>query len=75
VAVDLITRCSQARYVAASELEREIEALYEGVRVPAALRHRLERVLRVEVAERERYRAEVAEFLSRRLHQLATERE
>ena len=69
------TRCSQGRYVRASELEREIEALYEGVRVPAALRRRLEQVLRVEVAEKERHRAEVAEFLSRRLRQLATERE
>jgi site-specific DNA recombinase len=69
------TRCSQGRYVPAAELEREVEALYEGVRVPAALRRRLERVLRVEVAERERHRAEVAAFLSRRLHQLATERE
>jgi site-specific DNA recombinase len=68
------TRCSQGRYVPASELEREVEGLYEGVRVPAALRRRLERVLRVEVAERERHRAEVT-ALSRRLHQLATERE
>ena len=71
----LRTRCSQGRYVPASELEREVESLYEDVRVPAALRRRLERVLRVEVAERERHRGEVAEFLSRRLHQLATERE
>jgi site-specific DNA recombinase len=69
------TRCSQARYVPAAELEREVEALYEGVRVPAALRRRLARVLGVEVAERERHRAELAEFLSRRLRQLATERE
>jgi site-specific DNA recombinase len=69
------TRCSQGRYVPAAELEREVEALYEGVRVPAALRRRLERVLQVEVARRERHRAEVATFLSRRLHQLATERE
>jgi site-specific DNA recombinase len=45
------------------------------VRVPATLRRRLERVLRVEVAERERHRAEGAAFVSRRLHQLATERE
>ncbi len=69
------TRCSQGRYVPAAELERKVEALYEGVRVPATLRRRLERVLRVEVAERERHRAEGAAFLSRRLHQLATERE
>jgi DNA invertase Pin-like site-specific DNA recombinase len=69
------TRCSQGRYVPAAELEREVEALYEGVRVAAALRRRLERVLQVEVAERERHRAEVAEFLSRRLRQLANERE
>ena len=69
------TRCSQGRYVSAAELEREVEALYEGVRVPATLRRRLERVLQVEVAERERHRAEVAEFLSRRLRQLANERE
>jgi hypothetical protein len=69
------TRCSQGRYVPASELEREVEALYGGVRVPAALRRRLERVLRVEVAERVRHRAGVAEFLSRRLRQLASERE
>jgi hypothetical protein len=69
------TRCSQGRYVPASELERGVEALYEGVQVPATLRRRLEQVLRVEVAERERHRAEVAAFLSRRLHQLATERE
>jgi site-specific DNA recombinase len=69
------TPCSQGRYVPAAELEREVEALYEGIRVPAALRRRLERVLRIEVAERERHRAEVAAFLSRRLHQLATERE
>jgi hypothetical protein len=67
--------CSQARYVPASELEREVEGLYEGVRVPAALRRRLERVLGVEVAERERHRAEVAGLLSRRLHKLAAERE
>jgi site-specific DNA recombinase len=44
------------------------------VRVPAALRHRLERVLRIEVAERERHRAEATEFLGRRLRQLANER-
>ncbi len=69
------TRCSEGRYVPAAELERAVEALYEGVQVPAALRRRLERVLRVEVAERERHRAEVAKFLSRRLRQLATERE
>jgi hypothetical protein len=69
------TRCSQGRYVPASELERDVEALYEGVRVPADFRRRLERVLRTEVAERERHRAEVAAFFSRRLHQLATERE
>jgi DNA invertase Pin-like site-specific DNA recombinase len=69
------TRCSQGRYVPASELEREIEGLYGGVRVPATLRRRLERVLQVEVAQREQNRAEVAAFLSRRLRQLATERE
>jgi hypothetical protein len=50
-------------------------ALYEGVRIPGALRRRLERVLRVEVAERERYRAQAAGFLARRLHQPANERE
>lgn len=69
------TRCSQERYVPAAELEREVEALYEGVRIPAALRRRLEGVLRTEVAERERYRAEAMEFLGRRLRQLARERE
>jgi DNA invertase Pin-like site-specific DNA recombinase len=69
------TRCSQARYVPAAELEREVEALYDGVRIPAALRQRLERVLRVEVTERERHRAEATEFLGRRLRQLANERE
>jgi hypothetical protein len=69
------TRCSQGRYVPAVELEREVGALFEGVRVPAALRRRLERVLRVEVAERKRHRAEAAEFLARRLRQLANERE
>jgi len=68
------TRCSQARYVPAAELEREVEALYEGVRIPAA-RRRLERVLRTEVAERERHRAEATVFLGRRLRQLANERE
>ncbi len=69
------TRCSQARYVPASELEGEVERLYEDVRIPTALRRRLERVLRVEVAERERYRAEATEFLGRRLRQLANERD
>ena len=69
------TRCPRGRYVPAAELESAVEALYEGVRVPAALRHRLEHVLRVEVAERERYRAQAAEFLARRLRQLANERE
>jgi site-specific DNA recombinase len=69
------TRCPQGRYVPAAELEREVEVLYEGVRVPPALRHRLERVLRVEVAERERHRAEATVFLGRRLRQLANERE
>jgi site-specific DNA recombinase len=69
------TRCSQGRYVPAAELEGEVEALYEGIQVPASLRRRLDRVLQVEVAERERHRAEVAAFFSRRLHQLATERE
>ncbi len=69
------TRCSQGRYVPATELEREVEALYEGVRIPAALRRRLERVLRTEVAERERHWAEATEFLGRRLRQLANERE
>ena len=69
------TSCSQGRYVPAAELERGVERLYEDVRVPAALRRRLERVLRVEVAERERHRAEATEFLGRRLRQLANERE
>jgi hypothetical protein len=69
------TRCPQGRYVSAAELEREVEALYEVVRVPAMLRRRLERVLRVEVAERERHRAQAAEFLARRLRQLAGERD
>jgi len=69
------TPCSQGRYVPAGELEREVETLYEAVRVPVAFRRRLERVLQVEVAERERHRAEVAEFLTRRLRQLANERE
>jgi site-specific DNA recombinase len=68
-------RCSQARYVPATELEGAVEALYEGVRIPAALKRRLERVLRTEVAERERHRAEATEFLGRRLHRLANERE
>jgi site-specific DNA recombinase len=69
------TRCPQGRYLPAAELEREVETLYEDVRVPPALRRRLERVLRVEVAERERHRAEATEFLGRRLRQLANERE
>ncbi len=67
--------CSQARYVPAAELEREVEAIYDTVRIPAALRRRLERVLRFEVAERERHRAEATAFLARRLRQLANERE
>jgi hypothetical protein len=51
------TRCAQAQYVPAAKLEQEeVEALYDGARIPSALRHRLERVLRVEVAERERHR-------------------
>jgi hypothetical protein len=57
-------RCSQGGYVPAAELEQEVEALYQGVRVPAALRHQLERVLRVEVAERERHRAEAESRLA-----------
>jgi site-specific DNA recombinase len=69
------TRCSQARYVPAAALEREVEVLYEGVRVPAALRRSLERVLQAEVAERERHRAEATVFLGRRLRQLTNERE
>jgi len=69
------TRCSQARYVPAAELEREVEALYKGIRIPAALRRRLELVLRTEVAERERHRAEITVFIGRRLRQLANERE
>ena len=69
------TRCSQGRYVPAAEIEREVESVYGAVRIPAALRRRLERVLRVEIAERERHRAESAGFLARRLRQLANERE
>jgi hypothetical protein len=69
------TRCSESRYVPAAELERAVEALYEGVQIPEALRRRLERVLRTEVAERERHRAEATEFLGRRLRKLANERE
>ena len=69
------TRCSQDRYVPAAELEREVEALYDGVRIPVAFKRRLERVLRTEIAERERHRAEATEFLGRRLRQLANERE
>jgi site-specific DNA recombinase len=48
------TRCSQGRYVPAAVLEREVEVLYEGIRIPTRLKRRLERVLRTEVAERER---------------------
>ena len=69
------TSCSQGRYVPAAEIERGVEALYEGVWVPASLRRRLEHVLRIEIAERERHRAEAAEFLGRHLRQLANERE
>jgi site-specific DNA recombinase len=69
------TSCSQGGYVPAAELEWEVEAVYEGVTIPATLRRRLERVLRTEVAERERHRAEATEFLGRRLRQLANERE
>ena len=69
------TPCSQARYVPAAELERAVETLYDDVRIPAALRGRLERVLKTEVAERERHRAEATEFLGRRLRHLANERE
>jgi hypothetical protein len=69
------TSCSQSRYIPAADLEREVEALYEAVRVPRALRRRLERVLRTEVAERERHRAESAGFLAKRLRQLAGERD
>jgi site-specific DNA recombinase len=67
--------CSQARYVPAAELEREVEAIYEGVTIPTALQRSLERALRTEVAERERHRAEAIQFLARRLRQLANERE
>ncbi len=49
-------RCSQGRYVPAAGLERAVEALYVGVRIPAALKRRPERVLRTEVSERERHR-------------------
>ncbi len=69
------TGCTQSRYVPAPELERAVEGLYEDVRIPSALSRRLERVLRVEIAERERHRAEAAAFLARRLRQLANERE
>jgi DNA invertase Pin-like site-specific DNA recombinase len=69
------TDCSQSRYVPAANLEREVEALYEGVRIPAALRRRLERVLRTEIAERERHRAEATALLARHLQRLANERE
>jgi site-specific DNA recombinase len=67
--------CSQRGYVRADELEREVEALYKGVRIPPALERRMERALRTEIAERERHRAEAAVFLGRRLRQLANERE
>jgi site-specific DNA recombinase len=69
------TGCSQDRYVPAGDLEQGVEALYEGVRIPAALKRRLDRVLRTEVAERERHRAEATEVLGRRLRRLANERE
>ncbi len=69
------TGCSQSRYVPAPELEKAVEGLYEHVRIPAMLSWRLERVLRGEVAEWERHRAEATEFLGRRLRQLANERE
>jgi site-specific DNA recombinase len=69
------TRCSQGRYIPATELERGVGALYEDVRIPPTLRKRLQRVLRAEVAERERHRAQATEFLGRRLRQLANERE
>jgi site-specific DNA recombinase len=69
------TRCSRGRYVPVAELEHGVETLYEHVRIPAALRRRLEGVLRTEVAERKAHRAEATEFLGRRLRQLAGERE
>jgi hypothetical protein len=58
-----------------AELERQVEAAYEGTRIPRSLKARLERVLRQEIAERERHRAEATVFLGRRLRQLANERE
>jgi DNA invertase Pin-like site-specific DNA recombinase len=66
------TRCSQGRYVPASELERGVEALYEGVQVPATLRRRLEQVLRVEVAERERHRSGTERRSRRSYHGAST---
>jgi hypothetical protein len=42
---------------------------------PPALRRRVERILRTEIAERERHRAEAPVFLGRRLGRLTNERE
>ncbi|MHB8512435.1 MAG: recombinase family protein [Actinomycetota bacterium] len=67
--------CSQSAYLPAAKLERGVANLYRKIVIPPELEARVERMLETELAEREQHRAQSASFLSRRLRQLATEKD
>jgi site-specific DNA recombinase len=68
-------RSCREPYVPARAMERAVEDLYRGIRLPRGLRARLERILEEEVIASERHRAQETRFVARRLERLATERE
>ncbi|MGH7427037.1 MAG: recombinase zinc beta ribbon domain-containing protein [Candidatus Methylomirabilaceae bacterium] len=68
-------QCSQTGYMSAHKIEREVERLYEKLKIPPQLEQKIERTLTREENESEKHRAEAAVFIGRRLKQLANERD
>jgi DNA invertase Pin-like site-specific DNA recombinase len=68
-------QCSQAGYMSARTIEREVEKLYEKLKIPPQLEQKIERTLMREETESEKHRAEATVFIGRRLKQVANERD
>lgn len=70
---DPATTCRE-RYVAAGDLEAQVEALYTSIQLPGSWAERLREELDAEVIERQRADAAERELLTRRVAKAETER-